>query len=340
MAKVKLSYSTSYEVAHLFANNSGLDAYSTFRASIRNFETHANYYSYNTVIAKHDKVKNVFLLSTCKYSDTTSKHQNELRSAIWEEKIYVPNVNSSHLENIKDLFDEAIHFAKKHTRARVNSYIPEASDAIDNAVKLIDYADLDRRNSLVKAVIRANSVINSEDEFIAELLQADEKDAERIKRATAKKKREQKRKLDEARDLYEANLPLVKQWRAIEKAGFRARKNQYQIIKEHEDLFKEYTDLERKLYGYFTLKEYKVWLRVSEDGNQIETSQRATIPTIVAKGLWRRIQRGDSVDGMSLGHYTVKSLEDDVLVVGCHTIDYEELLYIATELNLPIQEVA
>lgn len=88
--RTKLAYQRSEETAHLWANGCTDPIYSRgWRTSVRG----DNYYSYRTVIAKW--VEGVAVVSTETYSNTTTKHQNELRSALrGQNYIEVPNVNN------------------------------------------------------------------------------------------------------------------------------------------------------------------------------------------------------------------------------------------------------
>jgi len=90
-------------------------------------------------------------------------------------------------------------------------------------------------------------------------------------------------------------------------------------------------------------------LRVA--GDEIETTHGALIPVIEAKLFWplmcSAMRRGAVIDGsrdIKLGHYRLSSFNADgagTLIVGCHTIPWSELVYIAEVLGLtPYSEKA
>ena len=85
-------------------------------------------------------------------------------------------------------------------------------------------------------------------------------------------------------------------------------------------------------------------LRISQDGDAIETSHGASIPALCAPMLWRRVQQVrarslplDAPDfAVKLGHYSLTRINaDGSIVVGCHAIAYSELEGIAQAIGLP-----
>lgn len=74
------------------------------------------------------------------------------------------------------------------------------------------------------------------------------------------------------------------------------------------------------------------YLRIK--GKEIETSRGASVPLIEARKLWHIMEAGASIDGVHIGHYTVTRLQDQNLVIGCHTIPLEEVKRIASQMGL------
>jgi hypothetical protein len=82
-------------------------------------------------------------------------------------------------------------------------------------------------------------------------------------------------------------------------------------------------------------------LRLSKDGQNVETSRGANIPVSHAKRLWPLIENVRAVKqpltgrDFKLGHYTLTEIKaDGSIVVGCHNISYAEIETIAKMLGL------
>lgn len=69
---------------------------------------------------------------------------------------------------------------------------------------------------------------------------------------------------------------------------------------------------------------FPTYLRLSEEGDKVETSKGATVPVKAAKVLFDRIRAGRDVVGFKVGDYTVISI-NGVLKVGCHEIERAEI---------------
>lgn len=65
------------------------------------------------------------------------------------------------------------------------------------------------------------------------------------------------------------------------------------------------------------------YLRIKDE--QVETTWGAVVPIVGARKLYRAIQAGINVIGQKIGYYTVSSLTDDTLIVGCHRIPIAEI---------------
>ena len=83
----------------------------------------------------------------------------------------------------------------------------------------------------------------------------------------------------------------------------------------------------------------KIHLRVN--GENIETSWGANVPLTVAPGLWTAVETCRTtksvylpITAFEVGHYKLNSIrENGDVVIGCHTIQYDELRRIAVQLN-------
>ena len=73
-------------------------------------------------------------------------------------------------------------------------------------------------------------------------------------------------------------------------------------------------------------------LRISENGQFVETSQNVKVERSEAKALFEAIKRGLPVHGQKIGYYTVKGYSNNVLTVGCHKIKKAEIFRIGKQL--------
>jgi len=66
------------------------------------------------------------------------------------------------------------------------------------------------------------------------------------------------------------------------------------------------------------------FIRISQDGESIETSQQVKVPINEARVLYKAIAQGIDIKGHRIGNYTVNSL-NGVLTIGCHRINIESV---------------
>lgn len=326
----KLCYATHKEVAHIWANNPMLCGaiYSREkRTSVYCSGDTSTFYSYNTPIARFYSKEVVFLLSKRVYSNTTTKHQNALIDGTrHRNRIFVHDVRDARTTNIDDAKKEIVWLCEKQKRARSKSYENDIRFEIEQIEALVQTFEL-------KAPFDLGIKDKSIDDIVAFFLNLseEEKRAERERREKAAKeelkriKSIQKELKNEADFIAQHNTRKIEAWRAGEK-----------VQASYEDIARFYA-LDKKALSVNTqidaLKK-GTFLRLSFDGDNVETSRGACIPVTVAKGLWRRLQRNESIDGMSLGRYTVGTLKDGILIVGCHQIPFGELEIIAQLLGL------
>lgn len=82
------------------------------------------------------------------------------------------------------------------------------------------------------------------------------------------------------------------------------------------------------------------------DKQEIETSHGATVPVKVARGLWSlvldvRANGPKLIERMTVGDYTLNKVEPDgTLIIGCHTLPYDELVLMAHKLGFIEEGVA
>jgi hypothetical protein len=66
------------------------------------------------------------------------------------------------------------------------------------------------------------------------------------------------------------------------------------------------------------------YVRISQDGQNIETSQRVSVPIREAKVLYKLIKAGKDIKGFNISGYTVIGL-NGVLKIGCHKINIDNM---------------
>lgn len=66
-------------------------------------------------------------------------------------------------------------------------------------------------------------------------------------------------------------------------------------------------------------------LRLSKEGDTIETSRGANVPLNEAKILYHRINTGKCIKGFRIGHYTTIGIKDNTIKIGCHDIKLDEV---------------
>lgn len=332
MAREKRCYQTSSELSHIWANGyqSAHGTYSTNRkTSVSVYNDISYLYSYNTKIAQIDLNKGVVLLSTDRHSNTTTKHQSEAQYATRnQDQIFIPNIESSAEANLNHMKKKIFVYAQKHIKARLRNYSSEIFALINNAKAYSNYLNI--KVDWIKALEKVNRDIDDVITFFLGLSEEEKIKAEKARKKAekerAKAKSEAIKTINDNKDFVERfNAETIELWRKGEKRDYRA--DDYVAFRKIEEVASKYG----MTVDVFNNKTY---LRLSSDGENIETSRGARIPVTVAKGLWRRLQRNESIDGMNLGHYTVNTFLNDILTVGCHKIPFSELEIIAEILGL------
>jgi hypothetical protein len=74
------------------------------------------------------------------------------------------------------------------------------------------------------------------------------------------------------------------------------------------------------------------YLRVTKDGENIETNEGAKVTMQEARILYKMIKAGKDIKGHKIGYYTVISINGS-LKIGCHNIERNEINRIANLLN-------
>jgi hypothetical protein len=252
----------------------------------------------------------IVLFTTESYSATTAQHKCRVARAVSHlTVINVPNVEmpgyypetekatAYHVSNLEAIQKDAIELMGKATRAR--TYTQHYLTSLEDRRK---DADL--------------------------YLKTFRKDMDK---ATARKWRRKLTKGLATTEEVEALLEKAKKARAIQ-AKRDAEKRARDMIEYNEQLPK-WKDGDPEAYiPYWIYPSPPASLRI-KDG-QVETTQGARIPLADARKAYRIIKagRGDSLKGQRIAYYTVTSITDKLLTVGCHRIELAEIDRIGPEL--------
>ena len=295
------------QLAHVWAQG---DSSRNLKATNMFLENNVIYsYGYHFPIAKH--CGNYVMLTNASYSHSTSKHIGYVRHAI------PLGVEVFEVEHV--LADTKVEHKKNYKHL-----LDQAAEALDVLAK--GRTDFDYRFSVYRGYLeaanayskkfklgyRAKPVPSSIDDIGS--LMADRKEA--IKKANAKQREaERKRKARQAKEFDKQE----KEWLAHERSTL---------------------NWERHRAGRPTL------LRLSKDGESVETSRQASFPVDHAKKAWRFIKalkksgkdysltgRGD-VPTIRVGVFTINSVshEGDV-VAGCHELKHEIMAEFAKKMG-------
>ena len=215
------------------------------------------------------------------YSVTTSKHINELRNATRQYNQFL--TSSIDIKHIQTEIDYNIKKLSKANKPEI--YISNITKLESNLTKWVEYC---KENKIKKEHFsKYNFVVNKSDYKYKKIVKISNSlltpDAlEKIKAKGKKEAINQK-----AKDKRELKTKLDKF-------------NTYKI-----DRFK---------IGEFD------YLRLSENGQFVETSQNIRIEKNEAKKLYFAIKKKIDIKGQRIGYFTINKIDNKALTVGCHKI--------------------
>mgnify|MGYP003633124848 FL=1 len=74
------------------------------------------------------------------------------------------------------------------------------------------------------------------------------------------------------------------------------------------------------------------YLRISENGLFVETSQSIKIDLNEARKLFIAIKRKVNIEGEKIGYYTINKIDSKALTIGCHKIDLKSVISVGEQL--------
>lgn len=323
------------EVAHEFASiEPNLNAYSGSMSLGRMYRGHRDntgligLYSYSTFIALRDEEKNIFLISRRSYSNTTNRHQTHLWNATrGYNRITVYDVNASDINNVKYSLDLVKEYARKHVKARKNSYEEDILHELSQLALFLDYAQLDKRKTLTK---RAYRVIEaSKGDFtdflnmVLELSEEEQKEAQRAEKRRIRAIRLKNQELISSINNERLNNVLKDRKEAFINGDTEELKY-YDVTNEYRRLA---DIIERfKLESFEWFLNHQDLLRITDKCNVI-TSQRVTFSKQDAIKLYKALKVGAIKAGQTVLNWRCNKVTSGYISVGCHRlaiIDIEE----------------
>lgn len=327
----------SSKIAHLWAHQTQADA----RNPQGNFFFEGDtIYSYrrNWPIAKiytkgkGKAEKKIVLINSATYSSTTAKQTNDVRYSCSQfDRVTVPYpAFSGHIQytntdekvaNLDYLFKEMDKLVAKAGRSQSISTVEYLqADAIHLYSQAVMYNDFFK-------VVRKLKPMPSFDKAIARRTRLDAPDP--LKDAKAFKAKQSRERAQAKKELWKEGADFVQfcnSWRHLE-----------QWEKDGGSRYSGYSS-----YGL------PVFLRLSKNGEEIETSQGASVPVKHARLLYWKINKlkanGQTYQRnghtIHVGHYPLDSIDLDGNVrVGCHSITFKTIYKLAEQLGWNNPEV-
>jgi hypothetical protein len=230
--------------------------------------------------------------------------------------------------------DNVIFFNSDSYSSSTGKHQSIARSAIPSSCKvfnIIDFNDhlrniksyLENVKNLQKKAIRArkykDSYLSQCKQMILEL--KDYQESFKVKGLSRSTKKHIQHLIDNADNILpkEIELALKEQERKERQAKERALK-------------KDIKDWKNGVKNYLSSGLQYAYLRIKE--NVIQTSKGATVSLQSAKVLWKRLKANKSIKGLRLDdRYTIISMVDNILKIGCHNIRMREVNRLAQRLN-------
>lgn len=313
------------ELAHEWAYNHKND----LRTGCGRMHTEGNTcYSYSTAVAYKIVDKQVLLMSRYRYSVTTNKQMSKLWSAFshW----YIIEVGSDNIP----AYDFSLEWLLKK---EVKECIERLTDMLKNIKKNKQgvFALAEDRKTFCEYVRTLNEISKYVDHdlydtetkmnkrFLRYANKLSSYDSDRIKRREqARKEREEKRRVEAIKRRAELENAL----QAFANSGSTSYK-EYSAILEKFQLELHYRkDMIESFFKLNTVEDYQQgYSYIWRAGDDVKTTRYVTVPWRDVELLLRLWKAGKPILGKQAGRYTVLSVNDDYVQVGCHRIPVANL---------------
>tara|TARA_R110000765_G_scaffold424284_1_gene534805 strand:- start:676 stop:1548 length:873 start_codon:yes stop_codon:yes gene_type:complete len=225
--------------------------------------------------------KDTIIINDYGYSVTTSKHINELRNATRQYNVFFTSLID--IKNLESVIEANLKCLAKSRKGEI--YI----DIINKLEKgLTKWVKFCKENKIKKEhFYKYNYVVNKSDYKYKKIVKIANSllTPETIEKIKAKGKKEAIKQ--KAKDKKELKTKL--------------------------DKFNTY-EIDRFKIGEFD------YLRLSQNGEFVETSQNIRIEKSDAKKLYFSIKNNFNIIGNKIGYYTINKIDNKALTVGCHKI--------------------
>jgi len=306
MARLKKVFSNADQVIHLFAQRTQDEANSSnvFFEEGKRIYSYGYHYLLGEFVEKGGET--VLFINDTGYSNTTSKHISTLR---WGTRQYKQFFFTEVLpKHVKSKMDELL---KKLAKARKpEKYISEAEYLYGKYNEFLEWNKGHGKVKKLGAAFRTTIALqdkqaHKEIERLITAIRSSDPSAE-LDNIEGARKRKKQRETAAARKAYAERLERE---RVENKARF-------------EEGLAEFYNHERR---YVRVEGYdKDYLRLSKDGEKVETTQGVTVSVKAARVLYALIQANKDVIGHVIEGYTVIS-KNGTLKIGCHNIDMDSV---------------
>jgi hypothetical protein len=293
-------FGTDYQAcAHSFTYASKEDEGENYGRRMFYYRDTIYSYGHHFIIAKKVRSKSgevdFILVNNDSNSTTTNKQQSAVNRALFQTTIAVHTDIEyfNPIEEIKVKEREILNTLYDYSRARAehikDDYIRTIKRKLEDISFLVDYYRIKSKTS--KRILNYLNFLHDTDELLNVLSDGNVKRSKTIERQENAK---EKRRLAQLKEDQEKELVKIQDWKEGK---------------------------EKRIYSKFTDKDY---LRISEDGLQIETSQGVGILINEAKRLLHLID-GNKIIGATIDDKFIVTGFNGLLKVGCHNIPIEEI---------------
>ncbi len=310
---MKKVFRNSAECIHIYAQNVQDEG----RCSNVNFCGDSLYSYGHYKIARFFPTKNVYLIQSYLYSNTTAKHINHVCYAVKPHKYFQVPILDNPKENVK-YFQDKIEGDYQHILTGRKNHEHYQRSLKSNIAELSEFCK----------VFKIDFPILDKKYFSDDLTKLIDSKNERLK-INEEKRKERENNYNNNRENLLTGLknimPLILQ--KVREKWISGGDSTKIGINDIPDIFKEVYKREVSSRYHWHKSSFNtvipVTLRIS--GNEVQTSKGANVPIREAKILSSLIQSGKDIHGKSIGYYTVISYKEGILKIGCHEIAQDEV---------------
>jgi hypothetical protein len=283
--------------------------------------------------------KQVVLFTTRTYSNTTAGHLNDVRGVLRGLDVVVievdrPEYYASNKDNLKDLWLSLEVQAESNVKAREQCHCGAIASGVENLDLFTRFARIGRTKRLTTLVslVRGNQAGWWYPLAGITLERAAEIDNAKATRRSARETREaSKRALQRIASEKRQAIFVEIQPLAIE--AWRAGQSELSLPAELVARYELQAADSVVRTVNFLPQSWQDGALLRIVGDEIETSRGAFVPVRHAKIAWQALQRRE-IPADRLGEYQASRFEGDMLVIGCHRIQFTELERMAKALGL------